>query len=48
MFLLNSSNFLTDAGAGQDDQPAGSEQTRSAEGRITSAAWEGWWYDGTA
>ncbi|MFJ6026648.1 hypothetical protein ACIQCN_04230 [Pseudarthrobacter sp. NPDC092424] len=48
MFLLNSSNFLTDAGAGQDDQPAGSGQAGSAEGRITSAAWEGWWYDGAA
>lgn len=48
MFLLNSSNFLTDAGAGKEDQPTGGAQTGSAEGRITSTAWEGWWYDGGA
>ncbi|MFJ6078076.1 hypothetical protein ACIQC0_07205 [Pseudarthrobacter sp. NPDC092419] len=47
MFLMNS-NFLTDAGAGQDDQSTGSAQTGSGEGRITSTAWEGWWYDGAA
>lgn len=48
MFPLNSSNFLIDAGDGHDDQAAGNAQYGLSEGRITSTAWEGWWYEGAA
>lgn len=48
MFPLNSSHFLTDAGDGRDDRAAGTTQDTISDGRITSTAWEGWWYDGAA
>jgi hypothetical protein len=51
MFILHSLNFLLD-GRNADDRPlsykGSSERTNVPEGQLTSAAWEGWWYEAAA
>ncbi|WP_432245987.1 hypothetical protein ACRB8A_08960 [Arthrobacter sp. G.S.26] len=46
MFLLNSLSLLLD-GRGNDDGHAFGSSANSSfpAGRLTSAAWEGWWHE---
>lgn len=50
MFLLNSLNLLLDGRRAEDGQSTGSgtEKTDFPEGKLSSAAWEGWWHEDAA
>lgn len=50
MLLLNSLSLFLDARRGDESrsQYGGSGQTEFPEGRLTSAAWEGWWHEDAA
>lgn len=51
MFILHSLNFLLDgrwADGGPWSHKGSSESTNVREGQLTSAAWEGWWYEPAA
>jgi len=50
MFLLNSLNLLLDGRRGEDGRSAGSgtEKADFPEGKLSSAAWEGWWHEEAA
>lgn len=45
MLLLNSLSLLLDSRRSDDGRSAG---TDFPEGRLTSAAWEGWWHEDAA
>ena len=50
MFLLNSLNLLLDGRRGDDawSSSGSAGKTEFPEGRLTSAAWEGWWHEEAA
>jgi hypothetical protein len=49
MFLLNSLNLLLDARQVEDGRSRnGAAAGGFAAGRLTSAAWEGWWHEEAA
>ena len=48
MLLLNSLSLLLDGRRSDDGRSAGSGGTDFPEGRLTSAAWEGWWHEEAA
>jgi hypothetical protein len=45
MFILHGLNFLLDGRNGPWSYKGSSETTNVPEGQLTSAAWEGWWYE---
>ena len=47
MFLLNSLNLLLDARRGEDGRSRDGDN-EFPEGKLTSAAWEGWWHEDAA
>jgi hypothetical protein len=50
MFFLNSLNLLLDGRRNEDGRSrnGGNGTSEFPEGRLTSAAWEGWWHEETA
>ena len=53
MFPLNSINFLSSInflreGQGEDSQSGAGGKDAFPEGRLSSAAWEGWWLEDAA
>lgn len=49
MFLLNSLNLLLDVRRNEEGRSSGGGgMTGFPEGTLSSAAWEGWWHEGTA
>jgi hypothetical protein len=50
MFLLNSLNLLLDGRRHEDGRSSAGSSTASEfpQGRLTSAAWEGWWHEEAA
>ncbi|MCU1566154.1 MAG: hypothetical protein JWQ56_1091 [Pseudarthrobacter sp.] len=50
MFLLNSFNLLLDGRRSEDGRSSSGASGTSEfpEGRLTSAAWEGWWHEESA
>ncbi|MGX1161182.1 hypothetical protein FBY31_0443 [Arthrobacter sp. SLBN-100] len=50
MFLLNSLNFLLDGRRNEEGRPhnGAGGSSEFPEGRLTSAAWEGWWHEEAA
>ena len=48
MFLLTSLNLLLDGRRSEARGPRNSDTGSFPEGRLTSAAWEGWWHEDAA